>query len=87
MDNILKRLQKIPGVGPKLAKEFAGIGIERVSELKGREPEELYSAICAKKGRHVDRCVLYVCRSAVYFAETEDPDPEKLKWWNWKDRR
>ena len=26
-----------------------------------------------------------VYRCAVYFASTEDPDPEKLKWWNWKD--
>jgi len=29
----------------------------------------------------------YVCRSSVYFAETKNPDPEKLKWWNWKDKR
>lgn len=30
-------------------------------------------------------CVLYVYRCAVYFAQTPDPDPEKCKWWNWKD--
>jgi len=33
----------------------------------------------------VDRCVLYVYRLAVYFAENETHEPEKLKWWNWKD--
>jgi len=26
-----------------------------------------------------DRCLLYVFRCAVYFAETENPEPEKLK--------
>jgi hypothetical protein len=25
-------------------------------------------------------------RCAVYFAKTKNPDPEKLKWWNWKDK-
>ncbi len=87
LENILKNLQTIPGVGPKLSKEFARIGIEKVSELKGKAPEELYLEICAKNGRQVDRCVLYVCRAAVYFAETLHPDPEKLKWWNWKDKK
>ena len=36
-----------------------------------------------------DRCLLYVFRCAVYFAETpvHKQDAEKLKWWNWKDVR
>jgi hypothetical protein len=36
-------------------------------------------------GQHVDRCVLYVFRCAVYFASESKHDPELLKWWNWKD--
>ncbi|NMB56563.1 pathogenicity locus, partial [Candidatus Beckwithbacteria bacterium] len=31
-----------------------------------------------------DRCLLYVFRCAVYYAKG-GRDPEKLKWWNWKD--
>ena len=31
-------------------------------------------------------CLLYVFREAVYFAENPNPDPEKLKWWYWKDK-
>lgn len=85
MDNTPKKLQIIPGVGPKLSQEFSRIGIKDVSDLKGKNPEKLYSQICAKQGQKVDRCVLYVCRSSVYFAENKNPDPEKLKWWNWKD--
>lgn len=85
MDNVLKKLQTIPGVGPKLSKEFFKIGIKDVSDLKGKNPEKLYSQICDRQGQKVDRCVLYVCRSSVYFAENKNPDSEKLKWWNWKD--
>lgn len=38
------------------------------------------------KGFQDDRCVLYVFRCAVYYAEQEQHDPEKLKWWYWKDK-
>jgi len=58
-----------------------------ISDLKGKDPEELYSQICAKQGRRLDRCLLCVCRFSVYFAENENPDFEKLKWWNWKDKK
>lgn len=43
---------------------------ERLSELQGAQ----------------DRCVLYVFRCAVYYASTPQPEPELLRWWNWKDR-
>ena len=86
INNTVQSLQVIPGVGPKLAKKLYDIGIKRISDLKGKKPEELYSQICDKQGIQVDRCVLYICRSSVYFAETENPDPEKLKWWYWKDK-
>ena len=85
-DTIKQSLQLIPGVGPKLAQKFQYIGINRITDLKGKKPEELYSQMCAKQGVQIDRCVLYVCRSSVYFAETENPGPEKLKWWYWKDK-
>ena len=71
---------------PELAKKFFDIGSKRISDLKGKNPEALYSQTCVKDGIQVDRCALYVCRSSVYFAETENPDPEKLKWWYWKDK-
>ncbi|MFC1984025.1 helix-hairpin-helix domain-containing protein [Chloroflexota bacterium] len=86
MDNTVESLQVIPGVGSKLAKRFSDIGIKDVADLKGKNPELLYSQIFAKHGYQVDRCVLYVCRLSIYFADTENPDPEKLKWWYWKDK-
>ena len=87
MNRNLKELQTIPGVGKSIAQILWNIGIENVSDLKGKDPEELYLRICADQGYQVDRCVLYVCRSSVYFAENKNPDPEKLKWWNWKDKK
>lgn len=81
----LKELQIIPGVGKSLAQDFLNIGISKVSDLKGKNPEDLYSKICTFQGCRVDRCVLYVCRSSVYFAEHKKHNLEKLKWWNWKD--
>lgn len=35
---------------------------------------------------HGDKCQLYVFRLAVYFAEHETHEAEKLKWWYWKDK-
>ena len=80
-------LTQIPYVGNSIEKDFKRIGITMISDLKGKDPEELYSQICAAKGHQVDRCLLYVCRSSVYFAENENPDPEKIKWWNWKNKK
>jgi len=83
----LKKLQIIPGVGKSIAQDFWNIGIKSVLDLKNKTPEELYSKICVHQGCQVDRCVLYVCRSSVYFAQHKKHNPEKLKWWNWKDKK
>jgi len=81
----LEDLQRIPGVGPSIAQDLYQQGWRRVDELKGADPQALYRRQCELQGGHVDRCWLYVARCAVYFAESPHPDPEKLKWWNWKD--
>lgn len=83
--NALKDLQRIPGVGPSLAKDLVDLGIHRVTALRRRNPERLYQQLCTLRGQHQDRCVLYVFRCAVYFASVQRHDLERLKWWNWKD--
>ena len=65
-----KNLQVISGVGPSIAKDLWGLGIKKVSDLKGHDPERLYRRLCKLEGHHVDRCVLYVFRCAVYYAST-----------------
>ena len=79
-------LENIPGIGKKISEKLNEIGVYKVSELKGKDPEDLYRKLELQKGRPIDRCVLYVFRCAVYFAENENHDPSLLKWWNWKDR-
>ncbi|MBI5870099.1 MAG: TfoX/Sxy family DNA transformation protein [Actinobacteria bacterium] len=78
-------LESIPGVGPKIAQKLRLIGVTRVSDLDNADPEELYGKLEKTMGTHIDPCVLYVFRTAVYFASEQRHDPEKLKWWNWKD--
>ncbi len=82
----LKPLMIIPGVGKSIAADLLNIGISSVAALAGRDPEELYELSNAHAGCVQDRCLLYVFRCAVYFAETpqEQQEIEKLKWWNWK---
>jgi hypothetical protein len=79
-------LQKIPGVGKNIEEDLLNIGIRRIEDLKGKDPEELYQRDCIYKGFQEDRCQLYVFRSAVYFAEHEEHEAGKLKWWYWKDK-
>jgi hypothetical protein len=80
-----KDLKRIPGVGASIAEDLYDLGIRFVSDLKNKDPEDLYERLCNLKGCRVDRCMLYVFRCAVYFATEEKHKPELLKWWNWKD--
>ncbi len=80
-------LRNIPGVGVKTEQDLIRLGCPTIASLAGADPEALYLRDCAMRGFKIDRCQLYVYRCAVYFAETPNPDPEKLRWWNWKDRQ
>jgi hypothetical protein len=84
----IKALMEIPGVGKSIANDLWNIGIRKVSDLKRKNPETLYDLSNQYAGAVQDRCLLYVFRCAVYYAGTkkEKQDPEKLKWWNWKDQ-
>lgn len=82
----LNNLTSIPGVGKSIAKDLENIGIFSVEDLRGKDPQQIYEASNHFAGCVQDRCLLYVFRCAVYFAETppEKRESEKLKWWNWK---
>ncbi len=82
-----KQLEQIPGVGKNIAQDIRNIGINSVDDLKEQKAEQLYQKLCDFKASPVDRCMLYVFRSAIYYAENTRHDPELLKWWNWKDRQ
>jgi len=83
----IKDLRRIPGIGEKLAEKLWMIDIRSVRDLRGKNPEKLYRKLCDHAGCHIDRCVLYVFRAAVYFASNKSHEPGLLKWWHWKDRK
>ncbi len=78
------QLTEIPGVGKSIARDLKNLGIYEVKDLKNKDPEKLYELSNNLAGVRQDRCLLYVFREAVYYAEG-GRDKEKLKWWNWKD--
>ena len=78
-------LRQIPGVGVSIAQDLRSLGITRVEDLRGADPQALYDRLCAQAGQHIDRCMLYVLRCAVYYASEFPHDPRLLQWWAWKD--
>jgi len=81
---ILKEFMQIPGVGKKISEDFWKLGLRAIEDLNGKDPEELYARLCLIEGKEIDRCMLYVIRTAVYYASNKNHDPNLLKWWNWK---
>ena len=82
-------LRKIPGVGKTTEQDLLALGYTDIASLRGADPQDMYERECICKGVPVDRCVLYVYRCVVYYANTppEERKPELLKWWSWKDGR
>jgi len=83
----LKELKKIPGIGIRLGQDLVDLGYRKVDDLKGENPENMYQNLMGLRGYHIDRCVLYVFRCAVYYASNTIHDQESLKWWNWKNSK
>ena len=77
----IKEFQQIPGIGPRLASKLAELGYSGIKDLKGEDPESMYTRLCALYRQPIDRCVLYVFRSAVAYAKRK----HSKDWWEFKD--
>ena len=85
--NIINELMQIPGIGKSLANDLWLLGIRSIEDLKNKNPMQMYHRLCFITGNNQDKCVLYVFRCAVYFAnEKSNLDKEKIKWWYWKNK-
>jgi len=84
--DVSRELRRIPGVGAAMVADLYALGVRRVADLAKANPQVLYERLGAISGVRQDPCVLYTFRCAVYFASTDKPEPDLLKWWNWKDR-
>ena len=87
-EDSIKELLQIPGVGKSIANNLWTIGICSISDLKGKDPDILYQDSNRHAGTVQDRCLLYVFRCAVYYANTDLHKRKSalLQWWNWKDK-
>lgn len=87
MRTVADNFQKIPGVGPSIAQDLRELGMDRVAQLRGRHPQTLNEQRIARWQCQcpIDRCMLYVLRCVMYYAEGGH-EPEPLRWWNRKDR-
>ena len=75
----------LPGIGPRIGRYMRALGYTRVGDLRGADPAEMYARHNVLRGFEDDLCFLYVFRMAVFFAENEVHDPERLRWWNWRE--
>ncbi|MDA0311649.1 MAG: Pathogenicity locus [Gemmatimonadetes bacterium] len=80
----MSELRQIPGFGGEAELDLQALGIQRIDQLDGADPQALFVRLAAHQGGYTDRCNLYVYRCAVYYAEG-GRDADLLKWWNWKD--
>jgi predicted flap endonuclease-1-like 5' DNA nuclease len=65
----IKALCGVPNVGPAIAQDLLRLGIRRVENLAGANPDELYQELCRLEGRRVDICVRDVFAAAVDYAD------------------
>ena len=79
----VKRLTDLPNVGPATARDLILLGINTPSDLVGKDPLQLYRALCDKTGTRQDPCVLDVFMSLAQFAAGDPAQP----WWACTDER
>lgn len=79
----LRRLTDLPNIGKAGAADLRLLGIHEPSALVGRDPFELYEALCSLTGSRQDPCVIDVFMSITRFMAGEDPRP----WWAFTEER
>ena len=80
---VLKALQVMPNIGPRMADDLIRLGIRSVRDLVGRDPMQMYDAISALDGVRHDPCVLDSYMAAIDHATTGSMRP----WWDYTPRR
>ena len=76
-------LTAIPNVGPAVARYLRRVDIAELSDLRGRDPYELFERLCAIDGRRHDPCLLDTFHAAVDVADGKPARP----WWEYSRER
>lgn len=79
----MNELLTIPNVGPATAGDLRRLGITRVGQLRARDPEKMYAALCKRDGVRHDPCLRDVFAAAVYYARTG----RTRTWWSFTPAR
>jgi len=79
----VSRLDELPNIGKSIAADLGSIGVGHPGQLVGKDPFELYEALCIREGKRVDPCVIDVFMAAVRFMEGGEP----LPWWSFTEER
>lgn len=79
----LNELTDLPNVGPRTASTLVRIGIDKPSDLIGRDGFEMYQTLCATTGKRYDPCLLDVYISIDRFMAGGAPK----SWWDYTTER
>ncbi len=77
------RLEDIPNIGPSIAGDLRGIGIQHPDDLHGRDPYALYEQVNLATGQRHDPCLCDCFIAAVRFMEGGPATP----WWHYTEER
>ena len=73
----VERFMDIPNVGPRMAADFAALGLKKPGQLRGKDPMMLYKRLCRISGSRQDPCVLDTFIAVIDFMNGAKPRP----WW------
>lgn len=77
-------MARIPGMHLAAVRVLLNLEFNDLESLRGRSPEAI-CADAAQAGMDIPEDLLSYLRMAVYYVETEDPDPDLLFHWKWQD--
>jgi hypothetical protein len=83
MSHLGKDLAPMRQLRMGIERDLAGIGVSRVTDLRGQVPEQLCRAYCSRSRRQPDDVLLDVFTALVAFADTG----EALPWWQFTRQR
>ena len=82
LEAINSPLNRIPGMDLPSVRDLLDLGFQQVEELRGRAPEVLFEDIRNLREK-TPPVRLHFLRMAVYFSESDDPDPQLMEAWKW----
>ncbi len=64
-EEVVAKLMKIPSVSEKCCVGMYLLGIREISDLKGKNPDEMYSALTVRKDFYAEPCMHKMLKIAV----------------------